>query len=1162
MLKPTAANTVRLILICLVCSMHAAHADTRELFDGETLSGWQGDPNYWRVSDGAIVGEIAPGTSLDHNTWLIWQGEVADFELTFRFRLTGAAEANSGVQFRCQAEGVDHVSGYQADIDKGTVWLGRIYDEHGRALIGERGRRTRIATDGKRKSETFAPAASYRVLFREQDWNDYRLVVKGTHFLVYVNGTLFNELQDEQLPDRDLQGQLAFQLHSGPETKIELRDILLRHIPADEAFPNLQFRLQAEKKPAIGGTLPLTSDDRPLDLGFESGDLSPWNETGDAFAQQPRNEDGISSRWPGQSSAKHGEYFIAGYEVKGDAGIGTLTSPVFRVNQPFATYLVGGGSSRQTRVDLILMDDAGRPTKVIHTASGNDREQMRRVLVDLRQYQGRDVVVRLVDESAAAWGHLNFDDFRFHHERPEFIEEASSWRTVQNPLLQHLVPNPKAAALDPKKSGNVAGVETISQMHVPPGFSVDVIAAEPDLHQPMAFTFDARGRLWVVEGYSYPQKRPDGEGLDRILIFADNDGDGKFETRSVFAEKLNLVSGLEVGYGGVWVGAAPQLLFIPDHDHDDQPDSEPIVLLDGFGYADTHETINSFMWGPDGWLYGNQGVFNESAIGKPGAPAAERTALKAGVWRYHPVRHEFEVFANGGSNQWGLDFDQHGQVFMTHCRSYWGRGLTTHVMQGGHYWNQVNGGYAPFISASAPPERPWLRNYLLASARYGHGEGGAGKQGTREIYGGHSHVGTMIYLGDNWPDAYRNHLFTHNLHGHQLNHQINDREAGGYNTRHAGYDVLLCTDPQYVAVDLQYGPDGAVYISDWYDPRHCHNPNVEHWDRGNGRIYRMQYDATYRPQVVDYQSASDDQLVAAHSHKNEWHVRTARRLLAERAAAGRLTDAALQALEQRAIHESRAEDRLRALWTLAASDRLSIKLFQRAFEDESEYVRAWAVQLATERIPPADLAPLLLVMVKQDESLLVRRALASALQRLPADVAWPIAEQLCSQTENATDRDLPLLMWYGIATHLPTRTEAALELAERTTIPAISDQILWYLAKISPAGRDHLSGQLDIDDVDQQLRYLSLLELALRDMRGVAPPARWSDVASQLYDSSDARIKQLAESLGAVFADEQLFQRMRARLANAQADDAAKQTALAALAQDRSPRNLPLYLAQ
>ncbi len=269
----------------------------------------------------------------------------------------------------------------------------------------------------------------------------------------------------------------------------------------------------------------------------------------------------------------------------------------------------------------------------------------------------------------------------------------------------------------------------------------------------MAFTFDAKGRLWVAEGYSYPQKRPPGEGLDRILIFTDSDGDGSFEQRKVFIEGLNLVSGMEVGHGGVWVGAAPELLFIPDRDGDDQPDSEPEVLLDGFGFADTHETLNSFLWGPDGWLYGNQGVFNSSRIGKPGAADAQRISLSAGVWRYHPTRHHFEVFAHGGSNQWGLDYDQHGQLFMTHCRSYWGKGPTTHVMQGGHYWNQVNGGYAPFISSVAASNQPAMKNHLLASARYGHGEGGAGKQGSREVYGGHSHVGTMIYLGDNWPDA-------------------------------------------------------------------------------------------------------------------------------------------------------------------------------------------------------------------------------------------------------------------------------------------------------------------------------------------------------------------------------------------------------------------------
>ncbi|MGH7129747.1 MAG: PVC-type heme-binding CxxCH protein, partial [Planctomycetaceae bacterium] len=124
---------------------------------------------------------------------------------------------------------------------------------------------------------------------------------------------------------------------------------------------------------------------------------------------------------------------------------------------------------------------------------------------------------------------------------------------------------------------------------------------------------------------------------------------------------------LEVGFGGVWVGAAPYLMFIPDKDRDDKPDSKPRILLDGFGYHDTHETLNSFTWGPDGWLYGCHGVFTHSHVGKPGAPDEERTAINAGVWRYHPTRHEFEVFAHGTSNPWGIAFDEHGRMFITAC---------------------------------------------------------------------------------------------------------------------------------------------------------------------------------------------------------------------------------------------------------------------------------------------------------------------------------------------------------------------------------------------------------------------------------------------------------------------------------------------------------------
>src|SRR4051794_39905473 len=264
---------------------------------------------------------------------------------------------------------------------------------------------------------------------------------------------------------------------------------------------------------------------------------------------------------------------------------------------------------------------------------------------------------------------------------PALAEEPlpSVERLKTSPVLQHLKPNPQNGP------ARTAPEQTVAQMYVPEGFRVELVAGEPDLHQPVAFAWDERGRIWVVEAYSYPTKRPAGQGLDKIVIFEDRDGDGKFETRKVFAEGLNLASAIEVGYGGGWIGAAPELLFIPDRNHDDIPDGLAEVLLDGFGFQDTHECLNSFLWGPDGWLYGNQGVFNYARIGKPGAADAKRTELRAGVWRYHPVRREFEVFAHGGSHPRGPAYARHGEKVITHCRRYWGRGCTTPAIPGAPY---------------------------------------------------------------------------------------------------------------------------------------------------------------------------------------------------------------------------------------------------------------------------------------------------------------------------------------------------------------------------------------------------------------------------------------------------------------------------------------------
>ncbi|MCC9603588.1 DUF1080 domain-containing protein [Stieleria sp. JC731] len=1137
-------------------------AQTHSLFDGETFDGWDCDQSYWRIQNGAFVGEIAPGTRLNKNTWLVWKGgELGDFELNFRFRLTGGAGANSGVQIRCQVDNVDHVSGYQADLDMGDTWLGRIYDEHGRALLVERGTRVKIDADGNRQSEVFAPKEQYKVLFREDRWNEYRIVAIGPRIDVYVNGTLFSQLSDVQKNEHDLTGKLAFQLHSGGETKIEFKDIRLENLSSanQDRLTNFSFKPAAkvDSTDKNTGTFPKASKGDSASFGFETGSLQDWTADGNAFKGQPVSRDSIASRWAGQQSNKVGEFFVGGFELSGDAPIGTLTSPSFKLDQRYASFLIGGGNSDATRVEIVSIGDDGA-TQAIFKASGDNREQMRRVVADLNDYQGQTLAVKVIDESSGGWGHINFDDFRLHQTPPAEVERSTAWRSTFNPLLHHLIPNQPTVRSVSKDLPQVN--RTVEQMAVPEGFSVDVVAAEPDVHQPIAFTFDTKGRLWVVEGHSYPEKRAEGEGLDKIVILEDSNGDGVFETRKVFSEGLNLVSGIEVGFGGVWIGAAPQLLFIPDANRDDTPDSEPIVMLDGFGYGDTHETLNSFLWGPDGWLYGNQGVFNTSMIGKPGSEDKDRVHLAAGVWRYHPTKHQFEVFAHGGSNQWGLDYDIHGQLFMTHCRSHWGQGSTTHVMRNGNYWNQVNGGYAPFVSATELPGMPHMKNYLLASSRYGHGEGGAGKRGSREVYGGHSHVGTMIYLGDNWPDSYRNHLFTLNLHGHQINHQVNQRVAGGYETVHAGNDVLFCGDQQFVGVDLKVGPDGAVYISDWYDPRHCHNPNVELWDRGNGRLYRMQFDSGFNPVSIDYQNADEKALVKALSHKNHWHARAARLVLAERSATSGLRASTLVHL--RMLLENDDESiRLQSLWTLAACDETTLTVLTSALSDESEYVRAWAVQLLSDYPEPKNASKAILNHCANEESLHVCRSIASAIPDLQPSDRWQIVEQLLSRDDLSTDRDLPILLWQVFAPLMQRDLTRGLALAIESPNTVFADYAFWYAARQSEVGRDAIVKQITSADRPRQKQLVTLFAHALTGMRKITPPTGWADISDQLYDSNDPAMRTSAEQIGASFSDPSLFKRLRAVVVDKTANESARRRAIRLLEADPGKDNVASLLS-
>ena len=200
--------------------------------------------------------------------------------------------------------------------------------------------------------------------------------------------------------------------------------------------------------------------------------------------------------------------------------------------------------------------------------------------------------------------------------------------------------------------------QAVAKMSIPDGFDVSVFAAEPDIGEPIAFCFDDRGRVWVVENYNYRTRgRHTSDPVTRIQILEDIDRDGVFDKKKTFTDKLTFTSGIALGFGGVFVGSPPNLSFIPDTNQDDVPDGPPEVLLDGWGINDRHETLNSFIWGPDGWLYGCHGVFTHSRVAKPDEPDSARQFIDGGIWRYHPVRKKFEVFARGLSNPWGFDFD-------------------------------------------------------------------------------------------------------------------------------------------------------------------------------------------------------------------------------------------------------------------------------------------------------------------------------------------------------------------------------------------------------------------------------------------------------------------------------------------------------------------------
>jgi putative membrane-bound dehydrogenase-like protein len=874
----------------------------------------------------------------------------------------------------------------------------------------------------------------------------------------------------------------------------------------------------ADAKPGSTGTVPSDASGRLLNLGFETGTLADWTAEGPAFQGQPVEGDTVSRRRGDMHCGHAGRFWVGTYEKSGDDVKGSLASVPFRLSKPFASFLIGGGSRAGTRVEISRKDSG----QVIFRASGDDTEDLERVAVDLSGHVGREIVIRVVDAEVGGWGHINFDDFQLHDTKPA------------------IPPRRRPSTPDQFTHAGLGPEEAARAMTVPPGFKVTLFAGEPDVVQPIAMAIDDRGRLWVAEAYSYPRRVPDKEAKDRILIFEDSNGDGRFDSRKVFADHLNLVSGIEVGFGGVWVGAAPHFLFIPDRDSDDRPDGPPQVLLDGWGQQDTHETPNSFTWGPDGWLYGCHGVFTHSRVGKPGASNAERTPLNAAIWRYHPTRHIFEVFAHGTSNPWGIDFDENGQMIITACvipHLY-------HMIQGGRYERQAGQHFNPFTYDDIKTIADH-RHYLGANPHGGNGR-------SESAGGGHAHSGAMIYLGGSWPAEYQGSLFMNNIHGARINRDVLKPSGSGFVGSHAP-DFLLANDLWSQIISLKYGPDGSVFMIDWYDKNQCHHNDVNAHDRTNGRVFKVSFGET-KEVHQDLQQLSSRALVQTQTSPNEWHARHARRILQERGSSADV-NGMLEALGASTIGQPAIQ--LRVLLAQSAvgglSDRAAIS---RRLSDPEAVIRAWTIQLATEQGPPATwILSRFAELARMDPSPVVRLYLAAALQRLPLRERWDIVEALVGHAEDAADHNLPLMYWYGAEPLAGLDASRAARLASGSRIPLIQE----FMARRIGAIGTRESMALLVDELGRTVRsaerssLLTGIEESLRGRRQVAMPAAWPGVFQKLNADPDRRVRSRAMALGVTFGDMAARGAFRLMLADGKAPLSARREALAALLQVKDP---------
>lgn len=702
--------------------------------------------------------------------------------------------------------------------------------------------------------------------------------------------------------------------------------------------------------------------------------------------------------------------------------------------------------------------------------------------------------------------------------------------------------------------------QALEMISLPNGFTATLFAHEPDVQQPIAATMDHKGRLWVVECLTYSDGKTnyDLRQNDRVSIFEDSDNDGRFDQKIVFWDQGKKLTGIELGFGGVWLTAAPEFIFIPDRNGDDKPDGPPEVLLDGFeDNVIRHNIVNGLRWGPDGWLYGRHGIQATSFVGPPGATKSQRIPMNCAIWRFHPVHRKFEKVAEGSTNPWGFDYDEHGEMFMINTVI----GHLFHVVPGARYRRMYGSHFNPHtyqVIEQTADHFHWDQGEQPAEA--GNKEGLSSS--TDLAGGGHAHTGLMIYQGGNWPREYHNSLFTANFHGRRINNDTIHRDGNGYVGRHAS-DFMKTADPWFRGVELIAGPDGAVFVLDWSDIGECHENDGIH--RTSGRIFKISYRGTGEnlvtpsmhrklTQPFDLAELDVEELLELLNTENNWYPRMVRRLLAEKAVSQptRIARIASRIKDKYSLLRTQGADDsefLNAIWlcyVMGGADESF--LLNQCSNEESEHVRSWAVRLLADGLKrPSDaVVKRFCELAQSDPSGLVRLYLASSLNRFDELTRLQIANLLCQHESDADDRTQSHLIWYRIEPDVIANWQVALDLAADSKLPLIRENIVRRITseiQSAPEAVDAIVRGLQ-NGILEPASTLRGMKLALEGWSSAAAPQNWPDVSKQLLGSKDESIKEAVTNLGVVFGDGRAIEDLRKIAISDAADVAIRRRAI------------------